>query len=123
MISRGLRGAELPLLKVLFMPGAQPPKFLNQSCLSKHIDLASDVLYGIAKMDFLTTVWLLRSLWMLAIYYITIRLNYHVSIFKNMGVAAKGPHPLSDIALRAPLAKIFRNHLCCDATIHSFPLE
>ena len=28
--------------------------------------------------------------------YITITLNYHVSIFKNMGVAATGPHPCYD---------------------------
>jgi len=27
-----------------------------------------------------------------------------------MGVAANGPHPLSDIAPKAPLVKIFRNH-------------
>ena len=49
---------------------------------------------------------------MLAIYYITIRLNYHFSIFKNMGVAANGLHSLSDIAPRAPLVKIVRNHPC-----------
>ena len=39
-------------------------------------------------------------------YCITIRLSYHVSIFKDMGVAANGPHLLSDIAPRAPLVKI-----------------
>ena len=31
--------------------------------------------------------------------------NYYVFIFKNMDVAANGPHPLSDIARRAPLLK------------------
>ena len=31
---------------------------------------------------------------------------YHVSIFKNLGVAANGPLPLSEIAPRAPLLKI-----------------
>ena len=99
-----------PLVKLLFMLGWLSPKFLYQSCFSKRIDLASNVLYGIAKMDFLTTIWLLRSLQMLAIHYITIRLNYHVSIFKNMDVAANEPHPFSDIEPRASLVKIFRNH-------------
>ena len=47
---------------------------------------------------------------MLAIYHITISLNYHVSIFENMGVATNGPHPFSDIASRAPLVKMLRNH-------------
>ena len=42
---------------------------------------------------------------MLAIYYITIRLNYHVPIFKNMVVAKIGPNPLSDVAPKAPLLK------------------
>ena len=51
-----------PLVKIIVhVRGAQSPKFLNQFCLSKRIDLASNVLYGIAKMDFLTTIWLLRS--------------------------------------------------------------
>ena len=44
------------------------------------------------------------------IYYITIRLNYHVSILKNMGVVANGPHPLSDIERTAPFVKSFINH-------------
>ena len=46
---------------------------------------------------------------MSALYYITLRLYYHISIFKNMGVAANGPHPFSDIAPRVSLVKIFRN--------------
>ena len=43
---------------------------------------------------------------MLAMHYISIRLNYHVSIFKNMGVVANEPHPFSDITPKAPLVKI-----------------
>ena len=35
---------------------------------------------------------------------------YHVSIFKNMSVAANGPRPFSDIEPRASLAKIVRDH-------------
>ena len=27
------------------------------------------------------------------IYYISIKINYHVSIFENMGVVVAGPHP------------------------------
>ena len=27
------------------------------------------------------------------LYYISIKMNYHVSIFKNMGVVVVGPHP------------------------------
>ena len=46
--------------------------------------------------------WDLCRCWL---HYITVRLNYHVSIFKNMGVAANGPHPLSNIAPRDPLLK------------------
>ena len=101
LISRmGFRGAEPLLVKLLFILGGSAPKFLYQSCFSKRIDLASNVLYGIAMMN-LCRCWL---------NYITIRLNYHVSIFKIMGVATNGPHPLSDIAPRVPFAKIFRNH-------------
>ena len=85
--------------------GVEPPEFLHQSCFSKRIDLASNVFYGIAMMNFLTTI---CRCWL---YYITIRIKYHASIFKNMDVAANGPHPLSDIALRALLVKIIRNQL------------
>ena len=46
------------------------------------------------------------------IFGMTIRLNYHVSILKKLGVAANRPHPLSDIAPGAPLVKMFRNHPC-----------
>ena len=106
VIPRGLSGAEPPLLKFLFILGAQPtPKCLHQSCLSKRIDLASNVLHAIAMMNFLTTIWLLRSLPMLAIHYITIRLSHHAPIFKNMGMATNRPPPLSHIAPRAPLLK------------------
>ena len=79
--------------------GAQPPIFLYQFCF------ASNVSYGIAMMNFLTTIWLLRSFrcWL---YNVTIRLKHHISIFKNMGVAANGPHPLSDIAPRDSLLKV-----------------
>jgi len=68
----------------------------------------SSLLYG---------YWDLCWFWL---YYITIRLNYHVSIFKSMGVAANEPHPLYDITPRAPLLKIFRNHPCvkwCDGGV------
>ena len=40
----------------------------------------------------------------------TIRLNYHVSVFKHMDVAANGSHLPSDIAPERPLVKVFRNH-------------
>ena len=120
-----------PLVKLLFMLGWLSPKFLYQSCFSKRIDLASNVLYGIAKMDFLTTIWLLRSLQMLAIHYITIKLNYHVSIFKIMGVAANGPHTLSALHLEPPLLEFLEIPLTTSpclaeigakAAIHSYIL-
>ena len=50
VISWGLRGAQ------------PPPQLFYQPCFSKRIDVASSVLYGIAMMNFLTTIWLLRSL-------------------------------------------------------------
>ena len=61
---RFLGGSEdgAPLLKLLCILGGSAPEFLYQSCFSKRIDLAFDVLYGIAMMNFLTTIWLLRSL-------------------------------------------------------------
>ena len=49
-----------PLVKiVVHFGGLNPPKFLYQSCFSQRIDLASNVLYGIAMMNFLTTIWLM----------------------------------------------------------------
>ena len=44
MISRGIREAEPPLLKLLVISGGlTPPKFLALALLSKLIDLASKV--------------------------------------------------------------------------------
>jgi len=61
VITRGAHGAE-PLVKIVnHFGGLSLPEFLHQSCLSKRIDLASNVLYGIDMMNFLTTIWLLRS--------------------------------------------------------------
>ena len=37
---------------------------------------------------------------------ITIRLNHYVSSFRNADVAANGPHPLHENALRLPFEKI-----------------
>ena len=62
VFSREAQGGGAPLLILLFILGGSAPKFLYQSRFSKRIDLASDVLYGTAKVDFLTTIWLLRSL-------------------------------------------------------------
>ena len=56
------RGRSALCYKFCSFSRAQQTKFLHQSCFSKRIDLASNVFYGIAKMDFLTTIWLLRSL-------------------------------------------------------------
>ena len=61
MISRGLRG-RAPHVKIFVHFGGSAPQILYQSYFSKHIDLTSNGLYGIAIMNFLTTIWLLRSL-------------------------------------------------------------
>ena len=61
VISRGVAS----LLKLLFILGGgaeYPRKCLYQSCFLKCIDLACNVVYSIALMDFLTAIWLLRSL-------------------------------------------------------------
>ena len=58
-----------PSLKLLFILGIQPPQIFASICFSKRIDLASNVFYGIAMMNFLTTIWQLRSFYMLAILY------------------------------------------------------
>ena len=57
---QGAQMAEPPLLKSLFDFGLNPPNFLLQSCFSKCNDLASDVLYGIPMINFLTSSCLLR---------------------------------------------------------------
>ena len=49
--------------------GLSPPKFLYQSCFSKCIYLASNVLNCIAMIKFLTATWLLTSFWLLAMLY------------------------------------------------------
>ena len=63
VISRGLRGWN-PHVKFLFVrgKGSASPEILHQSCFSKFIYLASNVLHGIAMTNFLTATWLLRSL-------------------------------------------------------------
>ena len=62
MISSGDQGDGGPLVKIFVHFGGSAPTFLYHSSLSKRIDLASDVFYGIAIMNFLTTLWLFRSL-------------------------------------------------------------
>ena len=70
MIFRGVQGGRAPFVKiVVHFRGLSPLKFSYQSCFLKRIDLASNVFYGIVKIDFLTTIWLLRSLLVLAILY------------------------------------------------------
>ena len=55
--SLGDSDGRIPLVKIIaHVGGLSPPRFLYQSCLSTHIDLASNVLYGIAKMDLHTTI-------------------------------------------------------------------
>ena len=39
-----------------------------------------------------TAMWLLRHFLLLIILYHQFKLNYHVSIFENMGVILAGPH-------------------------------
>ena len=90
-----------PLLKLVFI-----------FCFSKRIDLASNVLHGIAMMKFLITVWLLRSLLMLAIHYITIRLKYLVSNLKKIGRGCKRATPTFWRCTYSTPVKIFRNHPC-----------
>ena len=71
------------------------------------IDLASDVLCSIAMMNFFTATWLLRSFYgNCCVHFVIIRLIYHISIFKHMGVVADRPHLFYDVAPRAPLVKI-----------------
>ena len=83
---------ESPLLKyLLVLRDLSPPKFVYHSFYSKRMDFASNVLYGIALINFLTTTWPLRF----------------VSSFKNMDVAANGPLTLYNIAPRAPLYRTF----------------
>jgi len=53
--------------------------------------------------------WDLSRCWL---YYITIRLNHHVFIFKSMDLAAQRPHLFYDIAPRARHVERFGNHLC-----------
>ena len=60
--SRGLRQQSPPCENCSSFWGIQPPKLLYQSCFSKRNDLASNVLHGSGMMNFLTTVWLLRTL-------------------------------------------------------------
>jgi len=62
VISRGAQGGGAPLVKIVVHIGGSAPKYWYKSCFSKRIDLASNVLYGIAMMNFLTAIWLLRSL-------------------------------------------------------------
>ena len=63
VISRGAQVGRAPFVNiVVHFEGLSPPKFLHQSCFLKRIDLASNVLYGIAMMNFLTAIWLFRSL-------------------------------------------------------------
>ena len=38
--------------------------------------------------------------------FVIINLNNHVCIFEKMGVAAEKPHPIYDIAHRAPVLKL-----------------
>ena len=76
-----------------------------QSHFSKCIDLSSNVLYSISLMNYLNANSFCRC-WL---YYITIRLNFHVSIFK-IWVRFTGSDSLSNIAPRAPFVKTFRNH-------------
>ena len=52
-----------PLVKMLARFGVlTPPKFVYLSCFSKCIELAFNVLYGIAMLNILTAIWLLSSL-------------------------------------------------------------
>ena len=85
-----------------FWGKSAPPKFFINPAFQNTLTLLlmacmvllwwiSSLLYG---------YWDLCRCWL---YYVTIRLNYRVSIFKNMGVAANGPHPLSDIAPKPSL--------------------
>ena len=49
----GGSGGRIPLVKiVVHFGGSVPPNFLHQSCFSKRIGLASNVLYGSAMMNF-----------------------------------------------------------------------
>ena len=54
MISKRALGMESQLLNFFPFWGSELPKFLHQPCFSKRIDLACNVLYGIAMMNFLT---------------------------------------------------------------------
>ena len=111
VISKGLRGWS-PLVKiVVHFGGLSPPNFCINLAFQNKLALLAIVcmvlLWWISSL--LYGYWDLCRCWL---YCITIRLNYHVSIFKNMGVAPNRSHPLSNIAPRAPLFRIFRNHPC-----------
>ena len=99
-----------PLLKILFILGALPPKFLYCSCFSKCINLAPNIFYCIFMMNLLIDTWLLRS-WL---YYIITRLYYHYSTLENMGVVTTRTTLIYDIALspHPTLVKVFRNKPC-----------
>ena len=58
---QGTQWSGAPLLEFLSFWGLSPPKFLYQFCFSKYTNLACNILYGIAMMNFLTAAWLLRS--------------------------------------------------------------
>jgi len=116
VISRGLRGAEPPCKHLCSFWGLSPPNVC--------INLAFQSTFALLPIFCMVLLWWTSSLlcgsWNLCrcwLYHIIIRLNYYVSIFNNMGVAANGLHPLSDIGPRAPLVKIFRNHPCLRRSI------
>ena len=50
-----------PVKIIVHFGGSVPPNFASP-CFSKFIDLASNIFYGIAMMNFFTMIWLLRSL-------------------------------------------------------------
>ena len=88
--------------------GSAPLEFLYWLSFSEFIGLASKVLWSIYAL--LYGYWRISYCWL---YYISIKLNYHVSIFESMGVVVVGPHPNYGVVVpRAPLVKICRNHHC-----------
>ena len=89
------RGTEPHLFIFLFILRARPPnKLLHWLCISKCIDLAS--------------YWDISNCWL---YFISIKLSYHILIFENMGVFAAGSHPKCRRGYTwSPLVNILRNH-------------
>ena len=86
----GLRWAEPPLLTFLLMLGSwAPPKTLALAWLFR--------VYWLCFQSAMINYALLYGYWGISycwLYYISVKLNYHVSIFGNMGVVVAGPHPI-----------------------------